>query len=372
MKRLFVILEKEFRQVFRNPAILRMVLVMPVVQLLVFPFAANYEVKNVLLSVVDYDHSVYSQKFISKITASGYFKLTDYSPSYEEGMKAVEKDKADLIIEIPAGFEKELVKESEASMLISVNAVNGTKASLGGAYASNIIRDFNSDIRIQWMQMPRFNAQPTIEITSSNWYNPTMNYKFFMVPGILVTLLTMIGSFMSALNIVHEKEVGTIEQINVSPITKVQFILGKLIPFWIMGLVTLTLGLIVSWLFYRIIPLGSIGLIYVFGMVFLFTLLGVGLLVSTYAETQTQATFVSFFVMMLFMLLGGLYTPIESMPDWAKMITKVNPVAYFIEVMRMIVLKGSGFADVKVQFFSVLGLGIFFNAWAVINYRKRS
>jgi len=372
MKRLLVILEKEFRQVFRNPAILRMVLVMPVIQLLVFPFAANYEVKNVLLSVVDHDHSAYSQKFISKITSSGYFKLTDYSSSYDEAMKAVEKDKADLIIEIPAGFEKDLVKESKSSMLISVDAVNGTKASLGGAYASNIIRDFNSDIRIQWMQMPRYNAQPTIEITSSNWYNPTMNYKFFMVPGILVTLLTMIGSFMSALNIVHEKEVGTIEQINVSPITKVQFILGKLIPFWIMGLVTLTLGLIVSWLFYRIVPLGSIGLIYVFGMVFLFTLLGVGLLVSTFAETQTQATFVSFFVMMLFMLLGGLYTPIESMPDWAKLITKINPVAYFIEVMRMIVLKGSGFADVKTQFFSVLGLGIFFNTWAVINYRKRS
>lgn len=372
MKRLMVILEKEFRQVFRNPAILRMVLVMPVIQLIVFPFAANYEVKNVLLSVVDHDHSTYSQKFIATITASGYFKLTNYATTYDGALKAVEQDKADLIIEIPAGFEKNLIKENEAAMLIAVNAVNGTKANLGGAYAANIIRDFNAGIRMQWLQLPRFNLQPTIEVTSSNWYNPTLNYKFFMVPGILVTLLTMIGSFMSALNIVHEKEVGTIEQINVSPITKLQFILGKLIPFWIMGLVTLSLGLLVSWLFYRIVPLGSIGLIYVFGMVFLFTLLGVGLLVSTYAETQTQATFVSFFVMMLFMLLGGLYTPIESMPDWAKLITKINPVAYFIEVMRMVVLKGSGFADVKVQFFSVLGLGVFFNTWAVINYRKRS
>ncbi len=372
MKKLLVLLEKEFRQVFRNPAILRMVLVMPVVQLLIFPFAANYEVKNVLLSVVDHDHSSYSQKFISKITGSGYFKLTDFSPSYKKALEAIESDKADLIIEIPEGFERVLIKENKSNMLIAVNAVNGTKANLGGAYAANIIRDFNTDIRMEWVQLPKFNAQPTIEITSSNWYNPTMNYKFFMVPGILVTLLTMIGSLMAALNIVHEKEVGTIEQINVSPITKVQFILGKLIPFWILGLITLTLGLIVSWLFYSIIPVGSIALIYVFGMVFLFTLLGVGLLVSTYAETQTQANFVSFFVMMLFMLLGGLYTPIESMPEWAKWITKINPVAYFIEVMRMIVLKGSSFADVKVQFFSVLGLGIFFNSWAVLNYRKRS
>ncbi len=372
MKRLLVILEKEFRQVFRNPAILRMVLVMPVVQLLVFPFAANYEVKNVLLSVVDHDHSSYSQKFINKITGSGYFKLTDYSPSYDKAMESVEQDKADLIIEIPAGFEKDLVKESKASMLIAVNAVNGTKANLGGAYAANIIREFNSEVQMQWINFPRFNAQPAIEITSGTWYNPTMNYKFFMVPGILVTLLTLIGSIMAALNIVHEKEIGTIEQINVSPITRLEFILGKLIPFWILGLVTLTLGLLVSWLFYGIIPVGSIALIYLFGMVFLFTLLGVGLLISTYAETQTQATFVSFFVMMLFMLLGGLYTPIESMPEWAKWITKINPVAYFIEVARMIILKGSSFADVKLQFFSVLGLGIFFNTWAVINYRKRS
>ncbi len=372
MKKLLVILEKEFRQIFRNPAILRMVLVMPVMQLILFPLAANYEVKNVLLSIVDHDHSSYSQKFINKISGSGYFKLTDFSPSYNQALESIESGKADLIVEIPAGFERNLVKESTAPILIAVNAVNGAKASLGGAYAANIIRDFNADIQMEWIRLPKMNAQPTIEVTSSNWYNSTMNYKLYMVPGILVTLLTLIASFLAALNIVHEKEIGTIEQINVSPITKVQFILGKLIPFWIMGLITLTLGLLVSRLFYSIIPVGSIALIYLFGMVFLFTLLGVGLLVSTYAETQTQATFVSFFVMMLFMLLGGLYTPIESMPEWAKWITKINPVAYFIEVMRMVVLKGSSFSDVTVQFFSVLGLGIIFNSWAVINYKKRS
>jgi ABC-2 type transport system permease protein len=372
MKQLSFLLEKEFRQVFRNPAILRSVLVMPIIQLIIFPFAANYEVKNVYLSMVDHDHSSYSQKFISKITSSGYFILTDYSPSYDKAMKSIESDKADLIIEIPRGFEKDLVRENKAEMLIAVNAVNGAKANLGGAYAANIIRDFNKEIQMQWMTFPAYNAIPTIEITSSNWYNPTMNYKEFMVPGILVTLLTMIGTFLASLNIVHEKEIGTIEQINVSPISKSTFILGKLIPFWIMGLVTLTIGLLVSRLFYGIVPVGNIGLIYLFAMVFLLALLGVGLLISTYAETQTQATFVGFFVMMVFMLLGGLYTSIDSMPDWAKWITKVNPVAYFIEVMRMIVLKGSGFADIKFHLLSVLGLAVVFNSWAILNYHKRS
>ncbi|MEJ7587503.1 MAG: ABC transporter permease [Ferruginibacter sp.] len=372
MNQLFFLLEKEFRQVFRNPAILRSVVMMPLVQLLVFPFAANYEVKNVLLSIVDHDHSTYSQKFISKITSSGYFILTDYSPLYNTAMKAIESDKADLIIEIPRGFEKDLVKENAGNLLLSVNAVNGTRANLGGAYAASIIRDFNRDIQMDWMTFPAFNAIPAIDITSSNWYNPGMNYKDFMVPGILVTLLTMIGTFLSSLNIVHEKEVGTIEQINVSPIPKSTFILGKLIPFWIMGLVTLTIGLLVSRLFYNIIPIGNITLIYLFAMVFLLALLGVGLLISTYSETQTQATFVGFFVMMIFMLLGGLYTSIDSMPEWAKWITKLNPVAYFIEVMRMIVLKGSGFTDIKYQLLSVLGLAVFFNTWAILNYSKRT
>lgn len=136
MKQLSFLLEKEFRQVFRNPAILRSVLVMPIIQLIIFPFAANYEVKNVYLSMVDHDHSSYSQKFISKITSSGYFILTDYSPSYNKAMESIESDKADLIIEIPHGFEKKLVKENKAAMLIAVNAVNGAKANLGGALQS--------------------------------------------------------------------------------------------------------------------------------------------------------------------------------------------------------------------------------------------
>ena len=372
MKQLSFLLEKEFRQVFRNPAILRLVLIMPVIQLLIFPFAANYEVKNVLLSVVDHDHSSYSQKFISKITSSGYFILTDYSPSYNKAMDAIEADRADLIIEIPRGFEKDLVMQNKASLLLAVNAVNGVKASLGGSYAASIIRDFNQQVRLNWMTFPAFKAMPSIEITSSNWYNPTLNYKEFMVPGILVTLLTMIATFLASLNIVNEKEMGTIEQINVSPISKTIFILGKLIPFWVMGLVTLTIGLLVSRLFYNIVPVGNIGLIYLFAMVFLFALLGIGLLISTYAETQTQATFIGFFVMMVFMLLGGLYTSIDVMPEWAKWITKVNPVAYFIEVMRMIVLKGSGFSDIKYQLLSVVGLAVVFNSWAILNYHKRS
>jgi ABC-2 type transport system permease protein len=199
-----------------------------------------------------------------------------------------------------------------------------------------------------------------------------MNYKYFMVPGILVLLITMVGMNLAALNIVKEKEIGTIEQINVTPIKKYHFILGKLIPFWILGLVVLTIGLGISRLFYGIIPAGNFLTIYVFAAVYLLAVLGLGLLLSTYSSNQQQAMLLSFFIMMIFILLGGLYTSIDSMPEWAKWITRFNPVSYFIEVMRMVVLKGSSLADIKYHLLKIFGFAVVFNGWAVFSYKKRS
>ncbi len=372
MRMLFFILRKEFQQIRRNPAIIRIIFVMPAIQLLILPLAADYEVKNVYLSIVDHDHSSYSQQFISKIQASDYFILTDYSDSYASAIATLEKDKADIIIEIPQGFERDLIRDSKTTMGISVNAVNGAKGNIGAAYAGNIINEFNNEIRNELVQFPRNNPIPIIDITYSNWYNPNMSYKLFMVPGILVLLLTMVGSFMAALNIVHEKEIGTIEQINVSPIKKYQFILGKLIPFWILGFVVLSIGLLIARFVYGIIPAGSLGLIYAFAAVYLLALLGIGLLVSTYAESQQQAMFISFFFMMIFILMGGLYTSIDSMPHWAQIVTRFNPVSYFIEVMRMIVMKGSSFKDIQHNFIIIGIMAVVFNTWAVLNYRKRA
>jgi ABC-2 type transport system permease protein len=342
------------------------------IQLLILPWAADYEVKNISLAVLDHDHSDYSRQLISKVTASGYFKLTDYAPSYRSALQKIEKDKADVILEIPASFEKQLIKEDESPLFISVNAINGTKANLGGSYLQSIIRDFNGEVRTDWVQFPRFHPETSIEVVSSNWFNPLMNYKFFMVPGILVILVTMVGSFLAALNIVKEKEIGTIEQINVTPVKKHEFIIGKLIPFWVLGLIILSLGLLISRIAYGIVPAGSLLTIYVFAAVYLLAVLGLGLLVSTFASTQQQAMLISFFMMMVFILLGGLYTSIDSMPRWAQIITKFNPVSYFIEVMRMVVLKGSTLADIWVHLLTVSGFALFFNGWAVLSYHKRN
>jgi ABC-2 type transport system permease protein len=372
MRILKILLEKEFRQIFRNPAILRMIFMMPAVQLLIMPLAADYEVKRVNIVVVDYDHSTYSKNLVNKITATDYFNLVDYTDSYDKALNYVEDDKADLILQIPTAFEKTVVREDEATLFLAINAINGVKANLGGAYLRSVIGDFNREVRLDWVQLPRMNTQPMIQVSSINWFNPLMNYKFFMVPGILVLLVTMVGSFLSALNIVKEKEAGTIEQINVTPIKKYQFILGKLIPFWVLGNVILTIGLTISYLVYGIVPVGSFLTIYVFAWVFLICVMGLGLFVSTISNTQQQAMLVSFFMMMLFILLGGLYTATDSMPLWAQWFVKINPVAYFIEVMRMVVLKGSTLYEIRFHLLAVLGLGVVFNTLAVWNYRKRS
>lgn len=355
----------------RDPAVWRILFLMPVIQLLILPLAADYEIKNINLAVTDHDHSSYSQLLVEKIIASGYFRLTDHSPTFGQALKAVEHDRADLVLEVPPHFDRDLVRDGEATLFIAVNAINGVKAGLGAAYLQSIIGDYNATIREKWIVPAGMNPQPMIDVQYSDWYNPHMNYQYFMVPGILVMLLTMIGSSFASNNIVREIEMGTIEQINVSPIRKVHFILGKLIPFWLLSMAILTLGLMIARVVYGIVPLGHYYTIYVFAGVYLFSVLGLGLLMSTYAQTQQQSMLVSFFITMIFNLMSGLYTPVESMPEWGQWISRFTPVSYFIQVIRMVVLKGSGLRDITPHILAVLAFAIFFNTWAALNYKKR-
>ncbi|HEY9362431.1 MAG TPA: ABC transporter permease [Chitinophagaceae bacterium] len=371
MRVLRYILQKEFLQIFRDKAILAMMFVMPTVQLIIIPLAMNFEVKNINISVVDHDHSSLSQKFIAKIGASGYFKLIQSPSSYKEALLQIEDEDADLVMEIPAGFERNLVREGEQKVALSVDGINATKAMLGSTYLNSIIADFNKNIQLNRTGVKKNSTkEATIDITYSNWFNPSAEYKYYIVPGVLVLLLTLIGGFVSALNIVKEKEAGTIEQINVTPIKKWQFILGKMIPFWVIGMVVFTIGLIVTWIVYGIFPEGNIAVLYLFASAYLIALLGLGLLISTYSDNQLQAMFIAFFFMMIFMLMSGLFTSIESMPAWARMIANLTPITHFIRVIRMIVLKGSSLSDIRMEFFYMILFAIVLNAWAIWNYKK--
>ncbi len=369
MRILRFLLEKEFRQIFRNKALLPLIFVAPVMQLLILPLAADYEIRNIHVTVVDHDHSTYTRQLVDKIGSSGYFILNDYSNA-ASAYNCLETDACDLVLEIPSGFERELVRENQQNLFLAVNAINGVKANLGAAYLNRVIAEYNEDIRLQWMPDPS-GTIPVIKIASSNWFNSLLNYRSFMVPGILVVLVTMVGAYMCSLNIVKEKEAGTIEQINVTPVKKYQFILGKLIPFWLIGMFVFSVGLfVVGRGVYGIVPVGSLWVLYAYLGVYLIALLGLGLLISTYCETQQQAMSIAFFFMMIFMLMSGLFTPIYSMPAWAYFITQCSPVTYFIEVVRMVVLKGSGFADIQYHFLITLGFAILLNGWAILNYRK--
>lgn len=366
------LLQKEFRQIFRDPSILRIIFMLPTLQLIIIPLAADYEVRNINLAVADHDHSVYAKQLVEKIKSSGYFKLVNYSDSYQEAVKTIESDKADLVMEIPTDFERKIIREDYSKLFLAVNAVNGMKANLGASYLQHIIEDYNNQIRLKWIQFPKIPPLTTIQVSVSNWFNPMMSYKYFMVPAVLATLLTLVGTFLTALNIVREKEIGTIEQINVTPVKKYHFILGKLIPFWVLGLIILSIGLLIMRFIYQIHPVGNILLVYLFAAVYLLSVLGLGLLISTFADTQQQAMLISFFILMVFIMLGGLFTPIESMPDWVQKITWLNPVSYFIEVIRMVVLKGSRLTDIKNHIFVIIGFAVVLNSWAIINYKKSS
>lgn len=371
MKVLGYILKKEFRQIFRDKTIIAMMFAMPVLQLIILPLAMNFDVKHVNLAVADHDHSSYSRQLIAKIGSSGYFNIVAAEPSFQAAITYIEREKADLVLEIPPNFESNLVREGVQQLGVSIDAINGTKAAIGGNYLLAVIRDFNQQIPVNAGRNMTA-ATGAIDITYSNWFNPLAEYRFYVVPAVLVLLLTLIGGFMSALNIVREKEVGTIEQINVTPIRKWEFILGKLIPFWVVGMIVFTLGLGVAWGVYGIWPVGSFLTLYVFAAVYLVALLGFGLLISTYTNNQLQAMFVAFFFMMIFMLMSGLFTAVDSMPPWAKLIANLTPVTHFIKVIRMIVLKGSGFADVQRELVYLLLFAAVLNGWAIINYRKTS
>lgn len=366
------LLQKEFRQIFRDRGFTGRLFIAPAIQLILLPMAANYTIKNINIAIVDHDHSTVTRELSNKILSSGFFTLADYTDFNSKAGKLIENGKADLVLEFPEGFEKNMIREDNQKLAIQVDAIDGVKASIGFGYLSGIIADYNNDLRMKWIQPERINAVPTIDVISSYWYNPALTYYIFMVPAILVSLVTGVAGLSAAFNIVKEKEIGTIEQINVTPIKKYEFILGKLIPFMVMGGVVFTVGLFIAWALYGIVPLGNIAVLYLFLYIFLYAIMGFGLLISTYTQTQQQANSLMFLFMMVFNMMSGLYTPIDSMPDWAQFVTHLFPVSYFIDVMRMVVIKGSGIHDIRMHILWVFIIGTVLNVWAVLNYRKTS
>jgi ABC-2 type transport system permease protein len=351
---------------------LPIIFVLPLIQLLILANAATFEIKNISFNVIDFDQSSFSRELISKFSASNYFTLYESSFSAKNSEDDFKRNKSKLIIYIPKDFEKDFISTGNAKVQMIINAEDGSAAVIIQNYCINIIRRFNGGVIPEWGVYFQAKNVPVIDLTYSNWFNPQLNYKSYMVPGILVILVTIIGMLLTGMNIAREKEIGTIEQLNVTPIKKYQFITGKLLPFWIIGLVELSFGLLLGKLIFNIPILGSIPLIFFIASIYLFVVLGIGLLVSTVTETQQQAMFIAWFFMVIFILMGGIFTPIESMPSWAQTIAYFNPVAHFNKAIRMIMLKGSGLSDIlQTIYFLFIYAGIILSL-AVWRYRKVS
>ncbi|HNW69685.1 MAG TPA: ABC transporter permease [Bacteroidales bacterium] len=373
MRTLLFILQKEFTQIRRNRMMLPIIFVVPLVQLLILVNAANMEMKHIKICIVDNDLSSSSRLLTGKFSNSKFFTVTGNTFNMEDATRQVENGRAEMILNIPSGFERTLVRENKSNIQMLFNAINGTVAGISNAYASQILAAGNREIISRWYGVTKMqDGAGAINVIPSFWYNPDMNYKIFMVPAILVLLVTIIGMMLAALNIVREKEMGNIEQINVTPIRKIHFIIGKLLPFWIIALVMLAFGLLLGKIIYDIPIVGNLGLLFAVAGIYLLAMQGFGLMVSNSAATQQQAMFAIFFFILIFIMMSGIFTPTDSMPQWAQIINYANPVAYFMRIIRMILLKGSGFSDILRDFIILSCYSIAVITVAVFRYRKVS
>ena len=345
------LLQKEFLQIRRNSFMPKIIFIFPIMVMCVMPWVMNQEVKNIRVDVVDIDRTMHSQQLVHQIEASNYFIFNGQKATYQEAMKDIETSKADIILEIRDG-----------QYLIAANAVNGTKGSIGSAYLSQIVTAH---------VMPNVSAIQS-KANTLLLYNKGQNYKVFMIPALMGILMMMLCGFLPALNIVGEKEKGTIEQINVTPVSKWSFILAKLIPYWIIGLVVLTLCLVLSWLVYGITCQGPLLLVYLLAILLALFFSSFGLIVSNYSDTMQQAMFVMWFFVVCLMLLSGLFTPARSMPDWAYLTTYVNPMHYFVDAIRTVFVRGGTFHSIAHQVLALAAIASIMAIWAVKSYKKNS
>ena len=347
------------------------IFVLPLIQLIILSNAATFEVKNIKFGYIDNNHTSTSRALVEQFNASTYFNvLTDF-PSEAIASSKMLLGEVDVVLEIPQYFERDLQKEKYNNLGVTINAIDGAAAGVENVYVTQIIQRFNKYLKVDLLQPSDQQVLPIkIETIPLFWYNETLNYKTFMVPGILVLLVTMITLFLSGMNIVREKEIGTLEQINVTPIKKSQFIIGKLFPFWVIGMGLLTVGLLLARVIFNVPMIGSLVLMYFYTSIYILVVLGIGLFISNFTDTQQQAMFIAWFFTVIFILMSGLFTPIESMPKWAQILTEFNPIKYFVEVMRMVMLKGSGFMDILPHLLKTMLYALIMNGLAVWSYKK--
>ena len=373
MRTVLYLIQKEALQVLRDRVMLFQIIMIPIVQLLLVTSAATFEVQQAEVHLVDADHTPASRRVADAVRASEHFTINEQSASAEAANRSLRARRADLVLHVPPQFEHDLVTGQTPDVRL---VVSGEKASAGvvQSYAQQILQDvaaeYGGELR---MQAASAGANPAhLDVRSRLRYNAALEYDDYMAIGILTLLVTLIGTLLTAQNIAREQEIGTIEQLNVTPITKGQFVAGKLLPFWGLGLAEFGVGLTVAWLAFDIPLRGSLPLVFGVAGVYLTVALGIGLWISTVVNTQQQAMFVTFFVMVLYLFMSGLFTPVASMPTWAEWVAELSPLKHFIEILRTVLMKGAGPLDIWQPTAILAGYGALILSVAVRQYSKTS
>lgn len=361
------LLRKEVIGIRRNPLVPRIIFILPIMTMLVLPLVATMDVKHVDIAVVDNDHSELSRRIVADIDASAELAIDDVCNTFGEALTKLEGGDIDIILTIPGDYEKHLWAGTIPKVDIEANGVNATKGSLGAQYTAQSIAGTLQQYMAETGQ--RITAT---DVSVLNMYNPTLDFRNYMIPALIVILLIIICGFLPTLNLVGEKESGTIEAINVTPVRKFTFVLSKLIPYWVIGLFVVTVGMAIGWAVYGLKPQGSIVGFYLASVLFSLVMSGLGVLIANKSDTMMQSIFVMFAVIILFQLMGGLFTPIASMPQWAQYITYAIPPRYFIEIMRAIYLRGTPIIELLPQFSALGGFATALCLAAALTYRKQN
>ena len=371
--RILRIIRKEFIQLRRDPRLLRLVLIAPVFQLFIFGYSVTTDVTHISTAILDEDHSSASRALTEDFVRSRYFDFGYYLSRPDEIDRLLDTGKAQMVLRIPRGFARDLARGRTAAVQIILDGSDSMTASIVSGYANGVIREHSA--RIAAERLDRFRSRlpsiPSLDPRLRVWYNPELKSVYFMVPAIMCTILLVVTTLLTSLAIVKEREIGTLEQLIVTPIHPRELMIGKTVPFVIIGFIDMTLVLLAAVLWFRVPVAGSIPLLFLLSGAFLLTTLGIGLFISTISRTQQQAMMTTFFFLLPSFLLSGFMFPIENMPRLIQLITYAIPLRYFLVIVRGIFLKGNGLAVLWPQVLVLAAFGLAIMWLAASRFQKR-
>jgi ABC-2 type transport system permease protein len=372
MRQILYLIQKEFRQVFRDKAMIFIIFFAPLVQMIVLGFAITIDVKNVKMIIADYDNTPVSREIGRRFENNPYFSVKGRIKGQSPIRKQIDEWKAQIAIVIPQDFSRDLERQLRPEVQIIADGLDGNTAGIALGYAQGILVDFATEMVALGHASPvSLRRSSFVEPQTRMWYNLDLESKNYMVPGLIAVLLTLVTMFLTSMGLVREKEIGTLEQLMVTPIKTWQLILGKVLPFLILGYFALALMLLVAFVVFQLTVVGSLVLLFILSALYLLSTLGLGIFISTLAQTQQQAMFISWFFMIFMIFMSGFFFPIENMPSLVQKITYLDPMRYFIIILREIFLKGTSAQFLMNEILSLVGFGVAILALSSLKFQKR-